>query len=88
MPGASETATVLQVRAHDRPALLYDVTSAIAAAGADVRSAHASTLGADCVDVFYLTDADGSPLEDEDSRILVKTVLDRLSFGALGSIDG
>lgn len=86
LPGASETATVLQVRAHDRPALLYDVTSAIAAAGADVRSAHASTLGADCVDVFYLTDTDGSPLEDEDSRILVKTVLDRLSFGALGSL--
>jgi [protein-PII] uridylyltransferase len=80
LPGASETATVLQVRAHDRPGLLYDVTAAIAATGADVRSAHVSTLGAECVDVFYLTDRDGSPLEDEDARTTAKSVLDRLTF--------
>ncbi|TDD28794.1 [protein-PII] uridylyltransferase [Kribbella turkmenica] len=78
--GASETATVLQVRAHDRPGLLYDVTSAIASTGADIRSAHVSTLGAECVDVFYLTDSHGSPLDDEDARTTAKTVLDRLTF--------
>ena len=80
LPGASETATVLQVRAHDRPGLLYDVTSAIASTGADIRSAHVSTLGAECVDVFYLTDSHGSPLDDEDARTTAKTVLDRLTF--------
>ncbi|MEI8410962.1 MULTISPECIES: [protein-PII] uridylyltransferase [unclassified Kribbella] len=80
LPGASETATVLQVRAHDRPGLLYDVTSAIASTGADIRSAHVSTLGAECVDVFYLTDNQGSPLDDEDARTTAKTVLDRLTF--------
>ena len=79
LPGASETATVLQVRAHDRPGLLYDVTRAIAMSGADIRSAHVSTLGAECVDVFYLTDSDGSPLEDEDALTTAKSVLDRLS---------
>jgi [protein-PII] uridylyltransferase len=78
--GASETATVLQVRAHDRPGLLYDVTSAIASTGADIRSAHVSTLGAECVDVFYLTDSQGSPLDEEDARTTAKTVLDRLTF--------
>ncbi|MFF1821238.1 [protein-PII] uridylyltransferase [Kribbella sp. NPDC058245] len=80
LPGVSETATVLQVRAHDRPGLMYDVTSAIAATGADIRSAHVSTLGAECVDVFYLTDRHGSPLEEEDARTTSKTVLDRLTF--------
>ncbi|MFI7066582.1 [protein-PII] uridylyltransferase [Kribbella sp. NPDC050124] len=80
LPDASETATVLQVRAHDRPGLLYDVTSAIASTGADIRSAHVSTLGAECVDVFYLTDSHGSPLDDEDARTTAKTVLDRLTF--------
>jgi [protein-PII] uridylyltransferase len=70
---------VLQVRAHDRPGLLYDVTTAIAVSGADIRSAHVSTLGAECVDVFYLTDSDGSPLEDEDALTTAKSVLDRLS---------
>lgn len=79
LPEASETATVLQVRAHDRPGLLYDVATAIAATGVDIRSAHASTLGAECVDVFYLTDRDGSPLEDEDARTTAKTILDRLN---------
>lgn len=79
LPGASETATVLQVRAHDRPGLLYDVTAAIASTGADIRSAHVSTLGAECVDVFYLTDGHGSPLEDEDARTTAKSVLDRLA---------
>ncbi|WP_433160058.1 [protein-PII] uridylyltransferase [Kribbella sp. CA-247076] len=80
LPGASETATVLQVRAHDRPGLLYDVTSAIASTGADIRSAHVSTLGAECVDVFYLTDSQGSPLDEEDARTTAKSVLNRLTF--------
>ena len=79
VPEASETATVLQVRAHDRPGLLYDVTAAIAFTGADIRSAHVSTLGAECVDVFYLTDPQGSPLAEEDARTTAKTVLDRLT---------
>jgi [protein-PII] uridylyltransferase len=80
LPEASETATVLQVRAHDRPGLLYDVTAAIASTGADIRSAHVSTLGAECVDVFYLTDSHGAPLEPEDARTTAKSVLDRLTF--------
>jgi [protein-PII] uridylyltransferase len=80
LPEASETATVLQVRAHDRPGLLYDVTAAIASTGADIRSAHVSTLGAECVDVFYLTDQHGSPLDEEDARVTAKSVLDRLTF--------
>src|SRR3954447_1618008 len=80
LPEASETATVLQVRAQDRPGLMYDVTAAIAATGADIRSAHVSTLGAECVDVFYLTDRHGAPLEPEDARTTAKSVLDRLTF--------
>jgi [protein-PII] uridylyltransferase len=80
LPGASETATVLQVRAHDRPGLLYDVTTAIASTGADIRSAHVSTLGAECVDVFYLTDREGAPLEEEDAETTAKSILDRLTF--------
>ena len=47
LPDVSDSATVLQVRAHDRPGLVYDVCAAIAAASADVRSAHVSTLGAE-----------------------------------------
>ena len=34
--------------------------------GLDVRAARVETLGAEVVDVFYVTDADGKPLVDEE----------------------
>ncbi|MFD8698195.1 [protein-PII] uridylyltransferase [Kitasatospora purpeofusca] len=59
---ASATATVLEVRAHDAPGLLHRIGRALDGAGVRVRTAHVSTLGADVVDAFYLTDAAGRPL--------------------------
>ncbi|MHB8341504.1 MAG: [protein-PII] uridylyltransferase [Mycobacteriales bacterium] len=51
---ASPTATVLDLRAPDAMGLLFRVTSALGAAGVEVRAARCSTLGADVVDAFYL----------------------------------
>ena len=51
---AATDAVVLELRAADAPGLLYRVASALAGAGADVRAARISTLGADVVDAFYL----------------------------------
>jgi [protein-PII] uridylyltransferase len=65
VPEASQTATVLQVRAHDEPGLLHTIASVVAAAGVQVRSALVDTLGADVVDVFYLTDGEQRPLSDD-----------------------
>ncbi|MEV7187694.1 [protein-PII] uridylyltransferase [Kitasatospora sp. NPDC093102] len=59
---ASESATVLEVRAHDAPGLLHRIGRALDGAGVRVRTAHVSTLGAEAVDSFYLTDEAGSPL--------------------------
>jgi [protein-PII] uridylyltransferase len=61
---ASHTATVVEVRAHDRPGLLWRIGQAIGACGLQVRAAQVDTLGADAVDVFYVVDADGHPLTD------------------------
>jgi [protein-PII] uridylyltransferase len=47
-------AMVLELRASDSSGLLYRVTSALEAAGADVRAARVATLGGDVVDAFYL----------------------------------
>jgi len=63
VPDASHTATVLQVRAHDEPGLLHRVASLLAHARVAVRSAVVDTLGADVVDVFYLVDEGGGPLD-------------------------
>ncbi|MGH3191332.1 MAG: ACT domain-containing protein, partial [Streptosporangiaceae bacterium] len=65
---ASETATVVEVRAHDAPGLLWRVGRAFGDRGLDVRAARVETLGAEVVDVFYVTDAQGKPLVDEEVR--------------------
>jgi [protein-PII] uridylyltransferase len=62
LPGASSEATVLEVRAHDEPGLLFRVATTIGECGAVVRSAVVGTLGAEAVDVFYLVDTDGKAL--------------------------
>ncbi|WAL98125.1 [protein-PII] uridylyltransferase [Streptomyces sp. Je 1-369] len=64
-PAASRLATVIEVRAQDAPGLLHRIGRALEAAGVAVRSAHVSTLGANAVDAFYVTGADGAPLEGE-----------------------
>ena len=66
--GASETATVVEVRAHDAPGLLWRVGRALGECGLNVHAARVETLGAEVVDVFYVTDADGKPLVDEEVR--------------------
>ncbi len=75
VPEASDTATVLEVRAPDRPGLLHVVSRTLARGGADVRSAHVATLGAQAVDVFYLTDPGGEPLPADEAAVLVTAVL-------------
>ncbi|MDH6587558.1 [protein-PII] uridylyltransferase [Streptomyces sp. SAI-133] len=61
-PAASRHATVIEVRAQDAPGLLFRIGRALEDAGVRMRSAHVSTLGANAVDAFYVTDGKGAPL--------------------------
>jgi [protein-PII] uridylyltransferase len=65
---ASHTATVVEVRAHDAPGLLWRIGRALGECGLDLRAARAETLGAEAVDVFYVVDADGEPVKDAGTR--------------------
>ncbi len=58
-------ATIIEVRMHDRPALLYTVATAISEFGVDIRGAIVSTLGAEAFDTLYVTDLQGLPLTHE-----------------------
>jgi [protein-PII] uridylyltransferase len=75
MDEASSAATVVEVRAHDRIGLLYRLTRALADAGLDVRSARMTTLGAEVVDAFYVTDGSGALVTDRALRVEVETAL-------------
>jgi [protein-PII] uridylyltransferase len=80
--GASQTATVVEVRAHDEPGLLWRIGRALGDCGLDVRAARVETLGAEAVDVFYVTDSAGEPLTDPDLRKrTTSTVLAALTPG-------
>lgn len=64
---AATDAVLLELRAADAAGLLYRVTSALDAAGAEVRAARISTLGGDVVDAFYLVG--GWPDDDTRARL-------------------
>ena len=51
---ASESTTVIEVRAPDAPAVLYRLSHALTGMGLDVRAAMVATLGHEVVDVFYV----------------------------------
>jgi [protein-PII] uridylyltransferase len=72
---ASDTWTVVEVRAPDRPALLYRVTRALADLDLDLGLAKVSTLGAEVVDTFYVRTAAGTKLGDRDLQREVQRAL-------------
>ncbi len=51
---ASAHSTVIEVRAHDMPGLLYRVARAISDCDVDIVGARVATLGSEVVDVFYV----------------------------------
>lgn len=75
LPAPTETASVLEVRAHDRRGLLWSVCDAIASLGHNIRSAHLSTYGDEARDVFYVVDAAGDALDDAGAESLREGVL-------------
>ncbi|WP_372728054.1 [protein-PII] uridylyltransferase [Nocardioides sp.] len=77
--GASDDSTVLEVRAADRPGVVYLVCAALSAARVTVRSAHVDTLGPQAVDVFYLQDLQGRPLNDSRAESVTLAVRSALS---------
>lgn len=62
LPGASAEATVLEVRAADRPGLMHAIGAALAGVGVDLRSAHVATHAGQAVDVLYVCEHGGGRL--------------------------
>ncbi|GAC1324336.1 MAG: [protein-PII] uridylyltransferase [Mycobacteriales bacterium] len=55
----AETATVIEVRAHDRLGVLHRIACALESCGLDVRSARLSSVGVEVIDAFYVVDPAG-----------------------------
>jgi len=76
VPGASTDATVIEVRAHDRPGLLHELGMAFAKAGVSVRSAHIATYAGQTLDTFYVSDFSGRPLDPGKVAQVVAVIID------------
>jgi len=75
-------AAVLEVRAADSPGLLYRIAHALEEAGAGVRAARISTLGAEVVDAFYLEGGWGDPARRAEIESAVLAALPVAGSGA------
>jgi [protein-PII] uridylyltransferase len=75
--GASETATVLELRAPDEIGLLHRITRALFETDLDVVSARVSTLGEMVVDAFYVRESDGGKITDPERLSAVTAALRR-----------
>jgi [protein-PII] uridylyltransferase len=80
-PEASDQATVMEVRAADRPGVVYLVCSALAQMDVAVRSAHVDTLGPQAVDVFYLQESSAGALTDQRAAGAAHAVREALTAG-------
>ncbi|HXZ61470.1 MAG TPA: [protein-PII] uridylyltransferase [Acidimicrobiales bacterium] len=77
---ASDTATVLEVRAPDEIGLLHRITRALFDAGLDVVSARVSTVGDVVTDAFYVREPGGAKVTDS-ARLAAVTSAVRAELG-------
>jgi [protein-PII] uridylyltransferase len=81
---ASDTATVVEVRAPDRIGTLYRITRVLARLGLDIRSAKVTTVGNEVVDAFYVVDERGEKVTDDDRVATIEGALRVVLSGVEG----
>jgi [protein-PII] uridylyltransferase len=74
---SSSHSTLLELITHDRPGLLYQVSSVLAQLGCNIEIALIDTEGQKVIDVFYLT-SQGRKLRPELQRAIEKGLLPKL----------
>ncbi len=78
---ASDSATVIEVRATDRPGLLHDIGITLSRASLSVRSAHIATYAGQALDTFYVTEFGGRPLPPARVAQAVSMIIDTCDAG-------
>lgn len=66
--------TLLEIVCNDRPGLLARIALALLQAGVLLHNAKISTIGAQAEDVFFVTDMNEKPLDDEKQKVLTERI--------------
>jgi [protein-PII] uridylyltransferase len=72
---ASDRATIVEVYAHDRPGLLYDITRKLSSFGVNIVLTKITTEVDQAADIFYVHDETGSKIIDFDRLDQIRTNL-------------
>ncbi len=72
---ASDRATIIEVNAHDRPGLLYDITRRLTALGLNIVVTKITTEVDQAADIFYVQDENGLKVIDFDRLEEIRTSL-------------
>ncbi len=72
---ASDRATIVEVYAHDRPGLLYDISHKLSALELDIILTKITTEVDQVADIFYVQDKDGNKIIDFDRLDEIRTAL-------------
>jgi [protein-PII] uridylyltransferase len=67
--------TVIEVSGHDRPGLLYSITTILSGLNLNIGSAHIATFGEKAADVFYVTDLTGAKIVSASRRAAIRQKL-------------
>ncbi len=70
--GASSECTVIEVRSHDQPGLLFRIGDAVTRCRVDIRSAIVTTLGAEAIDTLYITEISAGALSEKRAQEVVE----------------
>jgi [protein-PII] uridylyltransferase len=84
---ASQSSTLIEVHAVDEPGLAYKIASAVASLGLDIICAKIATEKSNALDVFYVTDAEGTKLSQSKMQA-VRVSLGEMLSGKIPVLDG
>ena len=69
---------VVEVIALDRPGLLAQIGALFSKLDVDIKTARIATLGERAEDVFFITDANGNPLDNDAAKELGELLMQEL----------
>lgn len=72
---SSDSATIIEVYAHDRPGLLYDITRKMTDLGLNLSLAKITTEVDQAADIFYVVDLDGQKITDFEQLDKIRDML-------------
>ena len=86
--GSSRCTTIIEIKTADNFGLLHRIVQCLNKNNVNISSARLSTRVDQAVDVFYVTDADGGKIDDEEKirRLIeeLKTALGERVVGSMG----